>query len=438
MCAVRAHGCEHSAPGETMSVIEASGQAAAGGREKASVTDQTVCVVGLGYIGLPTAAVLASRGYRVHGVEVNAGVVETINKGETHIVEPDLDMLVQAAVGTGRLKAYTEPAEASVYIVCVPTPFKDGKVPDLSYIEAATSAICPHLKPGALVILESTSPPKTTEKMAAQIEKETGLCPPDIRLAHAPERVLPGRILHEVVNNDRIIGGIDEASTQACADFYGSFVSGELLLTDAVTAETAKLVENSFRDVNIAFANELSLIAEDLGVDVWDLIRLANRHPRVNILNPGPGVGGHCIAVDPWFICDAAPNNARLIRLAREINDAKPHWVVERIKSRAERFKNPRIACLGLAYKPDIDDLRESPAVEIVRELTSSGVGEVMAVEPNIDTHNEFELHELDAALDAADVVVFLVTHREFKRIPPKLLAEKVIIDVCGVQRAGG
>lgn len=422
-----------NAPASTRTAPTAS-QARPASGERQSLADQTVCVVGLGYIGLPTAAVLASRGYHVHGVEVNPGVVETINKGETHIVEPDLDMLVQAAVGTGRLTANAEPCEASIYIVCVPTPFKDGKKPDLSYVEAATDAICPHLKPGALVILESTSPPKTTERMAEQIHRVTGLSSPDVKIAHAPERVLPGHILHEVVNNDRIIGGVDEPSTLAAAEFYRSFVSGDLLLTDAVTAETAKLVENSFRDVNIAFANELSVIADDLGIDVWELISLANRHPRVNILNPGPGVGGHCIAVDPWFLCDATPANAKIIRLAREINDAKPRWVVERIRARAERFKSPRIACLGLAYKPDIDDLRESPSVEIVKELLNADLGDVVAVEPNIDHHEHIPLASLDDALADADVVVFLVSHREFKRIPPKLLAEKVIIDVCGVQ----
>jgi len=392
-----------------------------------------VCVVGLGYIGLPTAAVLASRGCQVHGVEVNPKVVETINAGKTHIVEPDLDMLVQAAVGTGRLKAFLEPKEASVFLICVPTPLRDGYKPELSYVDAATAAICPYLRKGSLVILESTSPPGTTERIAAMIAEKTGLRGPDICVAHAPERVLPGKILDEVINNDRIVGGVDEASTQACAQFYGAFVSGQLLLTDSRTAETAKLVENSYRDVNIAFANELSLIADELGIDVWELIRLANRHPRVNILQPGPGVGGHCIAVDPWFIYDAAPEQSRLIRTAREVNNGKPHWVVDRICRRAERFKRPVIACLGLAYKPDIDDLRESPSIEVVEELIKRDVGEVRVVEPNIDEHAEFTLVELEAALADADVVVFLVSHREFKQIPPKLLAEKSIIDVCGV-----
>jgi len=395
-----------------------------------------VCVVGLGYIGLPTAAVLASRGCRVHGMEVNPSVVETISEGKTHIVEPDLDMLVQAAVGSGRLRAHTAPAEASVFLICVPTPLTSEKEPDLSYVEAASEAIAPVVRPGSLIVLESTSPPGTTERVAEIIAGATGLRSPEIAVAHAPERVLPGRILHEVVNNDRIIGGVDDHSTAACAQFYGAFVAGELLLTDSRTAETAKLVENSYRDVNIAFANELSVIADDLDIDVWELIRIANRHPRVNILQPGPGVGGHCIAIDPWFLYRAVPSKAVLIRTAREVNDRKPEWVVDRVARRAERFKNPVIACLGLAYKPDIDDLRESPAVEVVEGLEAAGVGELRVVEPNLGSHDRFSLVGLEEALDGADLVVFLVKHREFAQIPPKLLAEKAIIDVAGVMRA--
>jgi len=392
-----------------------------------------VCVVGLGYIGLPSAAVLASRGCSVHGVEVNPSVVETINSGGTHIVEPDLDMLVQAAVGTGRLKAHAEPAEARVFLICVPTPLAAENKPDITCVTEATEAICPYLRPGSLVILESTSPPGTTERIAEIIAEKTGLTSPEISIAHAPERVLPGKILDEVVNNDRIVGGVDESSTAACAEFYGAFVKGDLLLTDSRTAETAKLTENAYRDVNIAFANELSTVSDELGIDVWELINLANRHPRVNILKPGPGVGGHCIAIDPWFLHDAAPAQSPLIRLAREINDAKPEWTVERIVRRAERFKRPVITVLGLAYKPDIDDLRESPAVKVARSLIARDIGEVRVVEPNIDSHDEFELTKLEQALDGADVVVFLVHHREFTRIQPKLLAEKSIIDVCGV-----
>jgi UDP-N-acetyl-D-mannosaminuronic acid dehydrogenase len=396
--------------------------------------DRKICVVGLGYIGLPTAAVLASRGYSIHGVEVNPTAAEIINSGRAHIVEPDLDILVRAAVETGKLKAFATPAEADIFMLCVPTPITEDHRPDISYVEAATRTVAPFLKKGNLVILESTSPPSTTEKIAEIVaELRPDLKPGDVLFAHAPERVLPGKILREVVENDRIIGGIDDASTNACAEFYRTFVSGALHLTTARTAETCKLVENAFRDVNIAFANELSLMAEALKLDVWELIRLANKHPRVNILSPGPGVGGHCIAVDPWFLVDAAPEVTKLMRTAREVNNYKPHWVVERVKRKAERLKNPRIACLGLAYKPDIDDLRESPAVEVVHELKKLPDVQLRVVEPNIETHKDFSLMGLGEALESADIIVVLVGHREFKAIPPNLLAEKIIIDTCGV-----
>src|SRR5262245_230007 len=401
----------------------------------AAAFDKRICVVGLGYIGLPTAAVLASRGYGVHGVELKQAVVDVINSGKAHVVEPDLDILVRAAVQTGKLKAHTKPAEADVFIICVPTPCAQDHSPDLSYVYAATEAICSYLKPGNLVVLESTVSPGTTEEMAAIIQKRAGLRPPDVLLAHAPERVRPAQILREVVENDRSVGGIDELSTQACADFYRTFVSGELLLTNARTAETAKLVENSYRDVNIAFANELSLLADELKLDVWELIGLANRHPRVNILAPGCGVGGHCIAVDPWFLVHKAPGITKLIRTAREVNNHKPHYVVQRVLRNAERFKHPKIACLGLAYKPDIDDLRESPAVEIVEALGQANVGEIRVVEPNIPSHPDFSLMPLDVALMDADIVLLLVAHRQFKRIPPNMLAEKIIIDTCGALR---
>ncbi|MEX0884939.1 MAG: UDP-N-acetyl-D-mannosamine dehydrogenase [Phycisphaeraceae bacterium] len=407
----------------------------------ARAIDKRVCIVGLGYIGLPTAAVLASRGYSVHGVEVNPKAVETINAGRAHIVEPELDILVQAAVSTGRLKAHAEPAEADVFMLCVPTPLchdAEPPTPELKYVREATASICQYLKPGNLVILESTSPPGTTEMIAEIVREKTGLASPEVHFAHAPERVLPGRILREVVENDRIVGGVDEASTEACAGFYETFVSGKLLKTDSRTAETAKLVENGFRDVNIAFANELSLLCEKLNLDVWELIRLANHHPRVNILQPGPGVGGHCIAVDPWFLVAAAPERTPLMRAARQVNDAKPAWVVQRVLNRAERFKQPRIACLGLAYKPDIDDLRESPAVEIVDALIAAKVGEVRVVEPNLASHERFELMGLEEALDGADIVVVLVGHTPFKRVAAGLagaLAEKVVIDACGVMQ---
>jgi UDP-N-acetyl-D-mannosaminuronic acid dehydrogenase len=397
--------------------------------------DKKICVVGLGYIGLPTAAVLASRGYCVHGVEVKPEVINTINAGRAHVTEPELDILVRAAVQTGRLKAHAQPSHADIFIICVPTPITANHQADLSYVYSATRSVCPYLKSGNTVVLESTVPPGTTEEMAAIIANDAKLRPPDIFLAHAPERVLPGRILREVVENDRIIGGIDEASTQACAEFYRTFVSGELLLTHCRMAETAKLVENSYRDVNIAFANELSLLADDLKLDVWELITLANRHPRVNILSPGCGVGGHCIAVDPWFLVSKSPALTKLIRTAREVNDGKPHYIVKKVLRLAERFKRPRIACLGLAFKPDVDDLRESPAVEIVRAMKAANVGDVAIVEPHISAHPEFDLVTAEQALADADIVVMLVAHKFFKRLPTNLFAEKVVIDTCGALR---
>lgn len=395
----------------------------------------SVCVVGLGYIGLPTAAVLASRGYSVHGVEVDARAADIINSGRAHIVEPDLDLLVRAAVETRRLAAHPEPAPADIFVLCVPTPIAAGHAPDLSYVQRATRSIAPVLRPGNLVILESTSPPGTTEMIAALVAELTGLGPGQLFFAHAPERVLPGQILREVVQNDRIVGGVDRASGEACAAFYRTFVSGEVFVTDARMAETAKLVENAYRDVNIAFANELSVVAERLSLDVWDLIALANRHPRVNILRPGPGVGGHCIAVDPWFLVHAVPDATGLIRQARATNSAKPSWVVERIVRSAERLKRARIACLGLAYKPDIDDLRESPALEVVRQLAAAGRYDLRVVEPHLASHPELELSSLEAALEEADIVVFLVAHRQFRHIPRALLNEKMVIDTCGALR---
>ena len=392
-----------------------------------------ICVVGLGYIGLPTAAVLGSRGYKIHGVEINPKAVETINSGKAHIVEPDLDILVRAAVTTGNLKAYTEPAEADIFMICVPTPLTDKNEPELSYVRSATKSIVPFLKEGDLIILESTSPPGTTEMIEGIVLDNSSFQKGDVYFAHAPERVLPGKILREVVENDRIIGGIDDASTEKAAGFYSSFVTGKLLKTHCRTAETAKLVENAFRDTNIAFANELSLFSEKMNLDVWELIRLANHHPRVNILSPGPGVGGHCIAVDPWFLVNCAPEQTRLIRTAREVNEAKPNWVVERVVSKAQKFKEPTIACLGLAYKPDIDDLRESPAVEIVKALQEKAVGDLKIVEPNLESHDQFDLVTLDEAISAADIVLILVGHTPFQSIAPSKLAEKIIVDTCGV-----
>lgn len=411
---------------------------------------QTVVVVGLGYIGLPTASILATRGHTVIGVDVNASTVETINSGKIHIVEPDLDVLVRSAVNSGNLKAVLVPQEGDSFIVAVPTPFiqsgpDQDKVPDLSYIDAATRSIAPFLREGNLVILESTSPVGTTERIAdmvAQLRPDlvqvggSGRGQLSVHLAHCPERVLPGHILRELVDNDRIIGGITKWAAERARDLYKSFCNGGMHLTDARTAEMAKLVENSSRDVNIAFANELSVICDKLSINVWELIELANRHPRVNILQPGPGVGGHCIAVDPWFIVAAAPEEARLIRTAREVNDAKPHWVLERVRAKAMRFKEPVIGCLGLSFKADIDDLRESPALEITLELIRSGVGRVMACEPNIvPVKGDLPLYPLEEVLREADILLVLVDHEEFREVDRELLKEKVVIDTRGVWR---
>ncbi|SAL77917.1 BceC [Caballeronia peredens] len=407
---------------------------------------ETISVIGLGYIGLPTAAAFAARRKKVIGVDVNQHAVDTINRGKIHIVEPELDMLVQAAVTQGHLVATTTPQPADAFLIAVPTPFSDGYKPDLSYIEAASRAIAPVLKKGDLVVLESTSPVGATEKMAAWMaELRPDLSFPqqrgeasDIRVAHCPERVLPGHVIRELVENDRVIGGMTARCGEAARELYQTFVRGECILTNARTAEMCKLTENASRDVGIAFANELSLICDRLDINVWELIRLANRHPRVNILQPGPGVGGHCIAVDPWFIVDSAPDEARLIRTARTVNDSKPHWVVERVKTAAARFKEPVIACLGLAFKADIDDLRESPAVEIVGELAKRHPDCVLAVEPNIrelPTHlrDEIQLCSLNEALLRADVIVILVDHTSFKNVDPIRLQTKVVIDTRGM-----
>lgn len=415
----------------------------------AKLERQKIVVMGLGYIGLPTASMLATKGHQVLGVDVSPKVVDTINIGKIHIVEPDLDILVKSAVNSGNLKASLTPEEAEVFILAVPTPFKDGgahdKIPDLHFVEEASRTIAPYLKEGDLVILESTSPVGTTERVRDIIfrarpdlaetsanSKKVGA----IFLAHCPERVLPGNILRELVGNDRIIGGIDKASAEAARDLYKSFSSGNIYLTDCRTAELAKLVENSFRDVNIAFANELSLICDKYEINVWELIELANKHPRVNILRPGPGVGGHCIAVDPWFIVHAAPELARIIRIAREVNDHKPHWVLEKVKKKARRFRDPVIGCLGLAFKANIDDLRESPALEITRELIASGVGKVMACEPNINGNfEEFPVYDLNRVLRESDILVVLVDHEEFREVEIDLLNEKVVIDTRGIWR---
>lgn len=405
---------------------------------------KNIVVMGLGYIGLPTASLLATKGHQVLGVDVNPTAVETINKGQIHILEPGLDILVKSAVLSGNLRAALQPAEADVFILAVPTPFKEDHKPDISCIETATHTIAPYVREGNLIVLESTSPVGTTERVRDILRDErpdlfAGSGPKHtstIFLAHCPERVLPGQILNELVTNDRIIGGIDLPSREKAAEFYRSFVSGKVLVTDARTAEMAKLTENSFRDVNIAFANELSLICDRLGINVWELIELANRHPRVDILQPGPGVGGHCIAVDPWFIVDSAPEEARLIRTARNVNDDKPKWVLDKVLAKAARFKDPVIGCLGLAFKANIDDLRESPALDIVRTLQAANVGRVLACDPNINGgFDEIPLAPLDQVVKTADMLLVLVDHEEFFQIDKELLKEKVVIDTRGVWR---
>ncbi|MBR7945649.1 MULTISPECIES: UDP-N-acetyl-D-mannosamine dehydrogenase [Burkholderia] len=407
---------------------------------------ETVSVIGLGYIGLPTAAAFAARRKSVIGVDVSQHAVDTINRGEIHIVEPELDMLVHAAVTQGHLRATTTPEPADAFLIAVPTPFTDGNKPDLSYIEAACRSIAPVLKKGDLVVLESTSPVGATERMAAWLAAQRpDLTFPqqagersDVRIAHCPERVLPGHVVRELVENDRVIGGMTRKCGTRAQELYAVFVRGECILTDARTAEMCKLTENAFRDVNIAFANELSVICDQLDINVWELIRLANRHPRVSVLQPGPGVGGHCIAVDPWFIVDSAPEHARLIRTARHVNDDKPHFVVERVRHAASRFREPVIACLGLAFKADIDDLRESPAMKIVDALAGHVDATLLVVEPNVDAlpaslDAKARLCDLHTALAEADVIVVLVDHAPFRRMDPVRLQTKVVIDTRGV-----
>ena len=489
--------------------------------------NKKVCIIGLGYIGLPTAALLANRGYEVHGVDIVQSVVDTINKGQIHIVEPELDTFVKAAVNSGKLKADTKPTKADVFIIAVPTPFHksgyDIPTPNIDYVISATKSIAPYLKKGNIVILESTSPVGTTEKVAQilselrpelfqivngelniidggelKMDNEKGnyqlsILNSQLYIAHCPERVLPGQIMRELVENDRIVGGINEESTKQTANFYRSFVQGEVLETDAKTAEMAKLTENSFRDVNIAFANELSILCDKFGIDVWELRELANRHPRVNILYPGVGVGGHCIAVDPWFIVHAGGEDAKIIKTAREVNTYKTEWVIEKIKNTVNQWKlkkidngelkmenekgnyqlsiinyqlkkdsqlkQPKVAIMGLSFKPDIDDLRESPALYIAKRLTSE-LENIICFEPNISSgkltidnvelevigkeafennsqlnnHSQFSI--LNSQLKHADIIVFLVAHKEFKSLitnHESLITNKQILDFCGV-----
>lgn len=415
---------------------------------------ETISVIGLGYIGLPTAAMFASRKVKVIGVDVGQHVVDTINDGKIHIVEPELDMIVHATVSEGYLKATTTPKNADAYLIAVPTPFKGEHEPDLSYIEAASKAIAPVLKKGDLVILESTSPVGATEQMAEWLaEARSDLTFPqqkgelaDINIAHCPERVLPGHVVRELVENDRVIGGMTPKCSERACQLYKIFVEGECIVTNARTAEMAKLTENSFRDVNIAFANELSIICDKLDINVWELIELANRHPRVNILQPGPGVGGHCIAVDPWFIVSKTPEEAKLIKSAREINDYKPVWVVEKVKAAVtnylsanleKKISDVTIACYGITFKPDIDDLRESPALNIAKELVDWHPGQILIIEPNIqelpNLLNSSQLTTCEQAFKNADIHVMLVDHAEFKNLSVPHKAHQYLIDTKGL-----
>ena len=396
------------------------------------------CFMGLGYIGLPTAIIAAKEGgVEIVGVDINPSVVEQTNAGHLHIIEPGMEEMLQEVVKSGKLHASTKPEESDAYFMVVPTPFKGNHEPDVSYVEAATRAVIPYLKEGDLYIIESTSPVGTTEQMARIIFSERPELEGKIFIAYCPERVLPGNVIYELVHNDRVIGGLDEASTKKAQEFYGQFVKGTLHPTNARTAEMCKLTENSSRDVQIAFANELSLICDKAGINVWDLISLANKHPRVNILQPGCGVGGHCIAVDPYFITADFPAESKLIAAAREINNYKAFWCAEKVKNAMLEFelkhhRKPTVAMMGLAFKPDIDDLRESPAKQIVsRVMQSCNNADILVVEPNVKTHNVFKLTDYKEAYDKADIVVFLTAHKPFKSLPWS--NDKVILDFCGI-----
>ncbi len=392
----------------------------------------TVCVIGLGYIGLPTACILADAGFNVIGVDVRPEVVEKTNAGDVHIEEPDLDLVLRRAIRSGRLKASTSPQPADIFMICVPTPHHADHSPDLTYVEQASKNIRPFVQAGNLIVLESTSPPKTTDevvcKYAIPDHLEVGY---DVYVAHCPERVLPGRILFEAVHNDRVVGGMTPACTDVAVKFYEQFVKGKVLGTNALAAEVTKLVENSFRDVNIAFANELSMLCGSLGVDVWEVIELANRHPRVKILNPGPGVGGHCISVDPWFLVHTAPELTPLIRTARTVNDSKPHFVINQVAQAASQLDRPVIGCLGLTYKADVDDIRESPAIDIVRALNKSGVGEVLACDPHVDPVRcpDLKMVDIDEVVQRANILVLLTDHMEFREISFESIRHCTLVD---------
>ena len=434
-----------------------------------NLKNQKICIIGLGYIGLPTAALLSNRGYDVHGVDIDPNTVDTINRGEIHIVEPELDTFVKAAVNSGKLKAALKPCQADIFILAVPTPFHEGYVPNIDYIISATKAIAPFIQEDNIVILESTSPVGTTDKVEQILKEERpdlfktknrpersalGVQNSSLHIAHCPERVLPGQIMRELVENDRIVGGTTPQATKETVEFYKTFVSGEILSTDARTAEMAKLTENSFRDTNIAFANELSILCDKFDIDVWELIKLTNRHPRVNVLKPGAGVGGHCIAVDPWFIVHAGGDDAKIIKTAREINTYKTEWVIEKIKNAVNEWKlnnsntntntqnsslQPKVAIMGLAFKPDIDDLRESPALYIAKRLTDE-LENVVCVEPNIALDSELKtqnsmlkLENIEDTQVSSNILVFLVAHKEFKLQATNNTQTPAKLDFCGI-----
>jgi UDP-N-acetyl-D-mannosaminuronic acid dehydrogenase len=390
-----------------------------------------IAVYGLGYIGLPTASLLATKGFQVLGVDVDVNIVDTINSGEIHFFEPGLDILVKSAINSAHLKASIYPASADIHIITVPTPLEKDNQPDLSYIEAASKMVASVINENNLVILESTSPLGTTEKVAHWIQQYANK-KVFFYTAYSPERVIPGKVLHELVENDRVVGGLDETSANRAKQFYESFISGQVYKTNARTAEMCKLTENAFRDVNIAFANELAMICDEQEINVWELISLANHHPRVDILQPGPGVGGHCIAVDPWFIIASAQDKAQLIHQARKVNDLKPQWVVNKVKAQAHKLTHPIIACFGLTFKANTDDLRGSPALKIVKELMAEVNGEILAVEPNISHYPALNLVDKDEALSKADIVIILVDHNEFKNLA-KELNNHYVIDTKGL-----
>ena len=398
-----------------------------------------ICVIGLGYIGLPTAAVLAESGFDVIGVDVDKNVIRILNEGRIHIEEPGLEDLVKQVVGSGKFKASTKPTFADVFIICVPTPFNADKSPDLSYVKSASNSIKEFIEPGNLVILESTSPPLTTKNVVCPAAIPSHLrIGKDIFVAHCPERVIPGSVLREVQENDRIVGGVTSACALKAQELYNSFVTGEVITTNSETAELTKLVENASRDVNLAFANELSIYAKELGADPFEVIELANRHPRVNILNPGPGVGGHCISVDPWFIVHAAPESTSLIRLARKVNDEKPSYVVQQIIKAASRIRLPKIGCLGLTYKANVDDFRESPSLEIATKLGESGIGQIFVTDPFIRdglVDSTVTIGSLEEVIQSSDILVLLTDHEEYKNLYHRISPTTIIIDTRGCWR---